>query len=210
MSIICSKLHEIFNDRPIYSFPFEEKLIPTNGIYILFQRGELAHGGNRIVRVGTHNGNNHLRSRLEQHFLKENKDRSIFRKNIGRCLLNRSQDPYLAVWELDFTARARKKKSAHLLRKDYQINIEKRVSKFIQNNFTFTVIPLSNKDDRLFFESRIVSTISWCEECNPSEKWLGRCSPKDKISESGLWQVNELYKQPLSTEDFERVVTLCS
>ena len=39
----------------------------------------------RIVRIGTHTGENQLRSRLMQHFVKENKNRSIFRKNIGRC-----------------------------------------------------------------------------------------------------------------------------
>jgi serine/threonine protein kinase len=33
-------------------------------------------------------------------------DRSIFRKNIGRSLLNRTSDPYLPVWELDFMKRA--------------------------------------------------------------------------------------------------------
>jgi len=33
-------------------------------------------------------------SRLLQHFVMENKDRSIFRKNIGRALLARAGDPY--------------------------------------------------------------------------------------------------------------------
>ena len=34
------------------------------------------------------------------------KDRSIFRKNIGRDLLNREKDPYLECWEADFTISA--------------------------------------------------------------------------------------------------------
>jgi len=29
-------------------------------------------------------------------------DRSIFRKNIGRALLNKSKDPYLKIWENRF------------------------------------------------------------------------------------------------------------
>jgi hypothetical protein len=65
----------------------------VNGIYVLFERGEECHDGGRIVRVGTHTGDGQLRSRMLQHFVNENKDRSIFRKNIGRALLNRDRDP---------------------------------------------------------------------------------------------------------------------
>lgn len=95
MSNECKQLHDLFNSLKIHKFPFNEKEIPLNGIYILFQKGETAHGTNRIVRIGTHTGKNQLISRLKQHFINENKDRSIFRKNIGRCLLNKSKDSYL-------------------------------------------------------------------------------------------------------------------
>ena len=108
MSRICNSLHHLFQERPLCRFPFEPNDIPQNGIYILFEQGEVAHGTNRIVRVGTHTGDKQLRSRLEQHFIKENKDRSIFRKNIGRAILNRDQDPYLERWELDLTTRQAK------------------------------------------------------------------------------------------------------
>ena len=85
---------------PKLKFPFDKKKIPLNGIYILFEKGEFAHNTNRIVRIGTHTGNNQLHSRLFQHFLNENKDRSIFRKNIGRALLNKERDTFLEKWEL--------------------------------------------------------------------------------------------------------------
>ena len=42
---------------------------------------------------------------------------------------------------------------------------------------------------------------SLCEDCKPSENWLGNFSPKEKIIKSGLWLVNELWKTPLSDED---------
>jgi len=47
----------------------------------------------------------------------------------------------------------------------------------------------------------MISTVSLCWECRPSERWLGRWSPKEKIRDSGLWLVNELYKTPLSVGD---------
>lgn len=98
MSENCNKLHQWFNNLPKLSFPFDEKNIPLNGIYILFEKGESAHSTSRVVRVGMHTGNDQLRSRLFQHFLNKNKDRSIFRKNIGRALLNKDKDPFLEQW----------------------------------------------------------------------------------------------------------------
>jgi hypothetical protein len=86
--------------------------------------GELAHGTNRIVRIGTHTGNDQLRSRLKQHFLIENKDRSIFRKNIGRALLNKDHDPFLGQWELDLTSRQAKLQHIHV-----DINRQKQIEK---------------------------------------------------------------------------------
>ena len=96
MSKNCHTIHQWFNGMKKHSFPFNEQEIPLNGIYILFEKGEFAHSTNRIVRIGTHTGNNQLRSRLFQHFLNENKDRSIFRKNIGRALLNKDEFVFLA------------------------------------------------------------------------------------------------------------------
>jgi len=79
MSEKCKQLHQWFNNLERISFPFDDRKIPRNGIYILFEKGETAHGMDRVVRIGTHTGKNQLRSRLKQHFIKENKDRSIFR-----------------------------------------------------------------------------------------------------------------------------------
>ena len=84
---ISLELHKLLNNLTRYSYPFEENLIsiPSNGIYIKFEKGEKIEGLDRIVRIGTHTGNNQLHSRLFQHFENENQRRSIFRKNIGRC-----------------------------------------------------------------------------------------------------------------------------
>lgn len=89
----CEKLHLLFNKLKRHRFPFKDEKIPMNGIYILFEKGEKGHGVDRIVRIGTHIGNDQLKPRLNQHFIKQNKDRSIFRKNIGRSLINRDYDP---------------------------------------------------------------------------------------------------------------------
>lgn len=207
MSQICHKLHCLFSDLSKLGFPFETSRIPKNGIYVLFETGEFAHQTDRIVRIGTHTGNNQLPSRLEQHFIKENKDRSIFRKNIGRAILNRDKDPFLAHWEMDLTASEAKKKYAGMIDQRKLQATEKRVTDYIQRNFRFIVFRVDEKAKRLLWEARIISTVSLCDECRPSESWLGLNSPKDKIRESGLWLVNELYKQPLTQSDYEMLET---
>lgn len=201
MSKICSEIHEIFNELKEYSFPFNEKEIPKNGIYILFEKGEKFNDLKRIVRIGTHTGDNQLQSRLKQHFVKENKDRSIFRKNIGRALLNRENDSFLNQWELDLTTRANKEKYSEQIDFEKQKSIEKRVSEYIHNYFSFVVFEVLEKEQRLRIESRIISTVSNCTNCKPSENWLGLSSPKQKIKDSGLWLVNELWKQSLTENE---------
>lgn len=197
---VCASLHEWVHTLPEYRFPFDDADIPENGIYFLFEKGEQAHGGKRIVRVGTHTGEGQLLSRLKQHFLVANKDRSIFRKNIGRALLSRDNDPFLADWELDLTSRAAR--DLHKARIDAakQEEVEEEVTRYMRDVFSFTVVRIDEKDARLKLESRCISTISLCNECKASSSWLGNASPKDKIRESGLWIVNELYKEPLDED----------
>jgi len=191
-----------------FTFPFDNQELPENGIYILFEKGEFAHSTNRVVRIGTHTGQNQFRSRLFQHFLKENKDRSIFRKNIGRALLNKDKDAFLKKWELDLTTRNAKDQHSDSVDFEKQKEIEKRVTKYIQDNFSFVVFQIDEKDKRLEFESKIISTVSLCEECKTSENWLGNFSPKEKIRKGGLWLVNELWKTPLSDEDIAELKQL--
>ncbi|MDP2672744.1 MAG: hypothetical protein Q8O84_02945 [Nanoarchaeota archaeon] len=184
-----------------HSFSFNEQEIPENGIYILFEKGEFAHSTNRIVRIGTHTGNNKLRSRLKEHFVNENKDRSIFRKNIGRALLNKNNDPFLKQWELDLTTKKSKEKYFKNVDFKKQKETEKRVTKYIQDNVSFVVFQVDDKNKRLEIESKIISTVSLCDECKSSKNWLGNFSPKEKIKESGLWNIKELWKTPLSDKE---------
>ena len=208
MSKECTSLHKLFNNLPRFYFPFDKTRIPLNGIYILFENGETGHGLDRIVRIGTHTGANQLRSRLYQHYILENKDRSIFRKNIGRTILNKRKDPYLKIWQIDFTTRNKKVEFGHLINQEYQSQIESEVSKYIQENFSFCVFEVKNAEKRLELESELISTVSACNECKSSKSWLGSYSPAEKIKSSGLWQVNKLYNLPVSNDDINYLTSL--
>ena len=207
MSECCNELHHIFNKMPTYQFPFDSSEIPLNGVYVLFEEGESAHGVNRIVRVGTHTGDAQLRSRLRQHFVAENKDRSIFRKNIGRALLNKVQDPFLEQWEIDLTTRMARVQYAHAINFDKLKTVEREVTSYIQSDFKFVAFRVDDKNKRLELESKLISTVSLCNECSASTRWLGQHSPVGKIRQSGLWLVNELYKTPFSQNDVDKLMT---
>ena len=208
MSKQCDELHKIFNSMHRYRFPFDKKTIPQNGIYILFEDGEKAHGVDRIVRIGTHTGKDQLPSRLQQHFIMENKDRSTFRKNIGRAILNKRNDEFLRQWEIDLTPKASRDNNLKNIDIKRLNNVEKEVSKYMQENFSFAVFAVDDKKQRLELESKIISTVSLCKECNHSKDWLGNFSPKEKIRKSGLWLVNELYKEPLTVKDIDIIKNL--
>ncbi len=205
MTSLASRLHILFNGQRRFSFPFkqQENEIPENGISIIFENGEKFGDLDRIVRVGTHTGDKQLRSRLNQHFIKENKNRSIFRKNIGRCLLNKEKDSYLSLWELDTTSKADKEKYLKLLDLDFEKQIEKRISDYIQTNLSFCIFQVDTKEQRLFWKSKIISTLAKSGELKPSKNWLGNNSTKDKIKTIGLWQINELFNESLTEQEFE-------
>jgi hypothetical protein len=209
---MIKELHKLFNELDRFFFPFKdkEKCIPENGIYLIFEKGELFDNFDRIVRVGTHTGEKQLRSRLNQHFVNENKNRSIFRKNIGRCFLNKDQSTYLPLWELDITSKAEKEKNLKLLDLDFEKKIEQRISNYIQNNLSFCVFQVDTKEKRLFWESKIVSTLAKSNELKPSKIWLGNYSTKDKIKATGLWQVNELNNEALTATELETLLQMVS
>jgi len=117
-------------------------------------------------------------------------------------LLNRANDPFLEFWNLDLTSRAAREEHQHKVDFVRQKEIERQVTEYLQSQFWFVAFEVPEKAARLKLESKIISTVSLCDECRPSPGWLGLNSPKERIRDSGLWLVNELWKTPLSAADF--------
>ena len=196
MSNQCAAVHRWADASRRYQFPFDTSEIPCNGVYILFEKGEHGHGRDRIVRIGSHMGDGRLGSRLEEHFVNENKDRSIFRKNIGRAILNQTGDSFLECWNKTLITKADRNTHISLVDNEYQKNIEMQVSRYLRCNFSFCVVGTADEGENpLALEKKLIATVSLCNECQPSENWLGRHSPKEKIASSGLWQEQHLYKK---------------
>jgi hypothetical protein len=195
----CSRLHELLNALPRYSFFQLDHQVPADGVYFLFESGEEAHEGQRIVRIGSHTGMGNLASRLREH-VRLNKDRSIFRKHVGRALLQRDKDPYLAIWNLDLTAKKAREEHGHRVDKTKQATIESSVSAYIEGNFTVSILAASDSDAACRLEERCIGTVSSCSNCAPSAAWLGRHADP-RIAQSGLWQIMHLYGKGLEELD---------
>ena len=221
MPDICKCLHEKLEQLPIIGHPFNLEDLPENGIYFFYEEGEVwGHGGDqpRIVRMGSHTGQGNLRSRVnETYLLDESKlgfgpknpkpaDRSIFRKNLGRALLNKDRDEYLQVWELDFTLRANKDRLARLRDVDKERRVERDISRLLTERFSFRAVVVGDPAERTHLEKRLIGTLANCGSCIPSDNWLGRHSPKTKIREGNLWQVQHLGAEPLTPRDKEGIL----
>lgn len=213
MKEMVLEIHKSFNKLEKHSYITTSALtmisgIPKNGIYVFFENGESFEGMDRIVRVGTHTGDNQLPSRLRQHLVNENKNRSVFRKNIGRAILVKEKPDYLDIWDLDTTSRINKEKNISRVDQNFEAELEKKISEYMQKKLTFSVIEVNNKRDRLLYESKIASTLNKSQILTPSENWLGNHSPKEKINNSGLWQVNEINKQVFTKTELENFFLL--
>lgn len=193
---VCKLLHDRLRTLPRMFGEHDVATIPQNGIYVVFEAGESAHGGERVVRVGTHTGANNLQARLKEHMFTPNKDRSVFRKHIGRCLLAQRGDPFYAQWDLDLTTREKRETYGHLIDRSRLKEVENEVTAYMNRALTFSVFAVGT--ERVALETKLLSTLSQCPQCGPSEMWLGRHHPNRAIAEGGLWNINGLRGLALS------------
>ncbi len=215
---LCKWIHEKLELLPLIQYPFELNSLPKNGIYFFYEKGEYwGHGGNknRIVRIGTHKKEN-FRTRINDHYnlnsleinfsVNDSKpsDRSIFRKNIGRALLNDKHDKYIKIWEISFMEKKNKEKFSQLRDIQKEILLEQRISEILRNNFSFKYIIIENEEKRIGskgLERALIGTVARCYLCRPSSNWLGKKSPIREISRGKLWEVQHLKNYDITNED---------
>jgi hypothetical protein len=208
MTDACQYLHDTLSCLPRLR---REDLaqVPDNGIYVLFEKGEEGHGVERIVRIGTHTGQNNLALRIREHLYTPNKDRSIFRKHVGRCLLARLCDSFLAQWQIDLTSKASRAINGDKVNKARLKEVEDEVTRYMTENFSFSVLRFDTPPERLRYEERLLSTIFHCPDCAPSETWLGKSHPTSAVMRGcGLWNMQGLRGPVLSLAEAQRVIEL--
>ncbi|NLX74709.1 MAG: hypothetical protein GXZ13_02500 [Synergistaceae bacterium] len=203
------KLHRLFGAMlrlhwdDIDTIPFD------SGIYIVFEKGEMYHEFDRIVRVGTHSSDGRLKGRLKDHFVRENKDGSIFRKNIGRAILNKGNHTYLSAWNKNTSKPEVVAQMGSTYNPEFQKKLEQQISKYIRENFTFVCFPVATQTERLRLEEGIIATLHSTSDFTTSSKWYGKYSPEIQIRQSGMWLREGLSATPLSENEFEDIKKYC-
>lgn len=190
-------LHRLFERLPRYEWREIDAIPFDDGITVVYERGETYRGYARVVRVGAHTAPGRLKQRLKDHFERENRNGSIFRKNIGRALLNRAKDPYLDIWTLD-TSRQPNRDREDPRRAE---QVERDVSAYMRVNLSFSVIPVASVEARQRLASAIIATLNQAKDFAPSDGWLGHYSTEPEIRESGLWQKHGLNADPLTADE---------
>jgi hypothetical protein len=215
----CEKLHKVLEKYPEYRHPIDWRQLPSNGVYFFYQKGETwGHGGirPRIVRVGTHRKGNFV-SRMKSHYIDVRKiermssstacpkDRSIFRKNIGRALLGRTKSKYLSIWNIDFQTQANRKQFGGRRKVDFERRIEREITDALEKTFSFRVIPTGTHEAIIGgegLEARLIGTLANCGLCQASRNWLGKYSPVGEIRNGKLWLVQHLSSGALKESDW--------
>lgn len=178
-----NEIHKELNALTRYTYRGDDTfsaVIPKGGgVYIIFEKGEKYGCYDRITRVGK--AEKSLLSRLKQHFVREDKDHSIFRKHVGRALLNKKGLP-LDDWN----------------KKGVKVPVvEKEVSEYLKENATFCVIPLKDKNGICILEKTLIGILAAFNlsylavngKAIQSGDWLGNHSVNQMIKASGLWNV---------------------
>lgn len=175
---------------------------PSHGIYFFFENGERrsdSGAGDRVVRVGTHaltaTSRTRLWNRLSQHRGVStsgggNHRGSVFRLLVGEALLDRDSVPPVQSWGKGQSAgvEVRRAESEH----------EIHVSRHIRSMpFLWLNVPNDQGGPpmRGMIERNAIALLSnWGQApIDPaSTVWLGRSSPRPKVSSSGLWNQNHV------------------
>ncbi|AKL72756.1 hypothetical protein IMCC26256_11460 [Actinobacteria bacterium IMCC26256] len=183
---------------------------PQRGVYFFFEHGELREGGEapRVVRVGTHalaaNSRTLLWSRLSQHRGTVGGSNpgggshrgSVFRRHIGMAILGADSTMVKgrSTWGRGSNASASVR--------DGESKLEIAVSTVIRK-MPFVWLPVLDNAGPLSGRGAIeVGAISLLSNFKrtpidpPSESWLGRTSDREKIRDSGLWNIRHVEDQP--------------
>jgi len=188
---------------------------PAQGVYFFFEGDETRSGLDtpRVVRIGTHGVSrgsratlwNRLRTHRGTTAGHGNHRGSVFRLHVGTALAIRDPSLSVATWGRGSHASADVRAAERAL--------ERRVSAHIgAMKVLWVAVPDEPGPDsrRAFLERNLIGLLA--RSCRPpdppSEQWLGRHSPHEKICRSGLWNLDHLdcVCCPQALDDFERYI----
>jgi hypothetical protein len=73
----------------------------------------------------------------------------FFRKNIGRALLNKNNDYYLKIWNIDYTSKENRLKGNLMRYIEKERQIESEITKILRARFSLRYIVLEEQEIRI-------------------------------------------------------------
>lgn len=167
-------VHQIAGPVARHSWPFIVDAVPSNGVYLVYEEGELFEGRPRIVRIGTHRAQDGLRRRLRYH-VGGNKNSSIFRKHLGSAVLKRLgyAGEEIARWMRQDTRGWR--------------DVEKTITVELETRFTFSCLRIDNTSERMGMERRLIASLTCLDYSPASDQWIGNLAWSPVVRSCGMW-----------------------
>jgi hypothetical protein len=168
----CVRLHEIANSAPTTDE------IPSAGLYLFLESGEVwGHGEpiiRRVSRCGSHRKQGRLLARAKEHFT-QNSNGSVVIKHFGSALARRQAPESLcAHWgEADSRRCPSCKTSVEQTRSHLRANI------------TEVVVGFNTEWEEA--EKIAIGILVHCERCTPSKDWLGHYCLNPVVRRCGQW-----------------------
>ena len=211
MTDMYDHIHAYFNGHDRFHFPYSKKelreITGSNGLYVLFEKGEKYKSYDRIVRIGSHDAKDRLINRLDNHFISRNHRKSVFRKHLGRCFLRISNDDYIEHWNRPFKSKVEKEIHGKYVDLKYEESYEEKVSEHIQEKMSFAVIPnVMDQQHRDRIEAGLISTLNQSALKGSSKKWLGNWHPDPRIVNAKIWNIEYLNHRPFEYDEFKKLV----
>ncbi len=197
------QIHELFSKLNKYNYTNINDVPFKNGIYAVYEDGEVFFDMDRIVYIGDHSTDDRLITRIKCHY-QPNKDGSILRKKIGTAILNKNNDDYVDAWKKDTS------KSENKIFKDEarQKSIELEVTEYIKENLYFVPIYIEDKLVRASIKSKIIATLCSYAGIVQSSNWLGNYIDNEEVFDTGQWSSQNKDADELTSADIELLMHL--
>ena len=176
--------------------------LPERGVYFFREPGEErphTGGGLRVVRVGistaTKESKATLRTRLRQH-RRDNHRSSVFRKHIGRSLIERDGLKY-PKWDCTDKDLSPLGSAERKAIKENEAPLEQRVSAVI-GPMQFLWLAVEEFTLRKSIERNAIALLSNFDRDvldPPSSNWLGKWHTQPEVRDSGLWNIDHVDKE---------------
>lgn len=175
--------------------------VPLNGIYFVFEKGELITidrlDVDRVVRIGSHRKPGRLQKRIRNHYgrLKRywgNSGGSVFRELVGEALISRNGGDEVA--------------KNNWLSSHFPEDTEELISKYFEEHYTFKCIMVHSDSIRCKMESFLISLFANYSNARPSDKWLGNYSYSHRVRQIGMWNRQDTYSDDYCSYMWEQVL----